>query len=232
MYGNDQDSDTINIKSTAKRNGLSTLLLGLSLLLVSTVLATLLPNSMFLVAIFIMSASFVTILIGIFKLREPAYSLAISKVSIVYHSRVGKWTLDWKNIQRIDTPKVHLGLDAQSLPFVGIKIKDYRPLLENISPRLVTNLLLEQRPLLMNKNGCESGQCYSEHLLENDTFRLPDGQVVKGIKAMLANRMTALRKQLGFDLFISAAELDRESEAFVTLLKQCQNQIALDPPAR
>lgn len=228
MSGNNSDQDIINIKSTAKRNGLSTLLLSMISIFISALILSLLPDSLFLVGIFLLSASIVGVLVGIFKIREPQHSLAISKESIVYHNRVGKWTLDWSNVQRIDTPKVHAGLNTSSLHLVGIKIKQYQPLLANISPRLATNLLMEQRPLLMGADNCKSGQCYSEHLLEKDTFTFSDGTVITGIKAMLAHRMTKLREHLGFDLFISAAELDRDSEAFVTLLRQCQNQILLD----
>ena len=45
---------------------------------------------------------------------------------------------------------------------------------------------------------------------------------------MLANRMTKLRAGLGYDLYISVSELDRSTDEFVDLLKQCELQVNQD----
>ena len=68
-------NDTILIKSTAKRNGLTTLIIGAVALLISSSLLVLLPDWLFLVGIFMVSGSIVTLLIGWFKVREPEHSL-------------------------------------------------------------------------------------------------------------------------------------------------------------
>ncbi len=69
---------------------------------------------------------------------------------------------------------------------------------------------------------CTTGGCYSNSLFEDKPYQLANGQTVTGIKAILANRMTALRNSLGYDVFLSASELDRSPEAFVNLLRDCQ----------
>jgi hypothetical protein len=51
---------------------------------------------------------------------------------------------------------------------------------------------------------------------------MDDGTTIKGIKAMLAHRMVELRKRLGFDIFISSSELDRDADEFAALIMKCQ----------
>lgn len=229
MSGNENETNTaeatqtesIKIRAASKRNGFTTFLVGVGVLVVAILLLMWLPQSVYLIGIFTLSGAIVTLLIGWFKMREPPHSIELTKRFIHYQHRHGKWQLDWTNVQRIDVPKVSQGIEQKPLSMVGIKIKDYRPLLESISPRLATNLLLEQRALLLHNTGCATGGCYNNDLIEDDRFKMPDGNIIKGIPAMLANRMSKLRISLGFDLFISVAELDRSSDEFVALLKQC-----------
>jgi hypothetical protein len=219
-------SDVIEIRAGAKRNGFTTFLLGSIGLLLSLSLAAILPTQFQVSAIFLISASIVAMVIGWFKIREPHYSIQLSKQRIHYQHRHGSWKLSWSNVQRVGVPKVHNGLEHKPLAMVGIRLRDYRPLLKSISPRLATNLLMEQRPLLLqNKEDCATGTCYSQSLIESDRYKDVQGNIHKGITAMLANRMTTLRKQLGYDLFISSGELDRTTEDFVVLMNNCIEQI-------
>ncbi|WP_051275614.1 DUF2982 domain-containing protein [Aestuariibacter salexigens] len=219
--------DVIRIRATAKRNGLTTLLVGLAGFFVAYAVIGLLPESFFLFGIMITSASIVALLIGYFKIREPAHSMELDKQQMIYKHRHGQWTVDWDNIQRIDVPRVFEGLEHKDLNIIGIRLKDYAPLLDSISPRLATNILMEQRPLLLQNRdpNCASGTCFGDDLIESDRFKLSDGTAIRGIKAMLANRMTKLREQLGYDLYISASELDRQAGEFVQLLRDCQNRV-------
>jgi hypothetical protein len=222
-------SDVIEIRADAKRNGFTTFLFGLAGLVLSLSLAALLPTQFQIGAIFLISASIVAMVIGWFKIREPNYSIQLSKQSIYYQHRHGSWALDWDNVHRVGIPKVHNGLEHKPLAMVGIRLKNYAPLLHSISPRLATNLLMEQRPLLLqNKDDCASGTCYSQSLIESDNFKDKEGKNYKGIVAMLANRMTTLRSQLGYDLFISSGELDRTTEDFVALMNNCIEQINIE----
>jgi hypothetical protein len=222
-------SDVIEIRAGAKRNGFSTFLLGVTGLLISLSLAALLPPQFQISAIFLISASIVAMVIGWFKIREPNYSIQLSKQKIHYQHRHGSWKLNWSNVHRVGIPKVHNGLEHKPLSMVGIRLKDYAPLLKSISPRLATNLLMEQRALLLqNKEDCASGTCYSQSLIESDAFKDEHGKTYKGIAAMLGNRMTTLRKQLGYDLFISSGELDRTTDDFVVLMNNCIEQLHIE----
>ncbi|MCV2886448.1 DUF2982 domain-containing protein [Aestuariibacter sp. AA17] len=224
MSGSD---DALMIRPEAKKNGITCLAIGCAGGGFSLLLFAILPTAINLSAIFLLSASIVAILIGWFKLREPEHSMVISRQDIAYYHRVGKWSLTWKNIIRIDTPRVSHGIDLRELDLIGIKINEYAPFLDSISPRLASHLLMEQRALLLQNDNCKTGQFYSESLIENDTFKFADGRVITGIKAMFANRMRNLRERLGYDIFISSAELDRSKDEFVSLLRQCQNQVRL-----
>ncbi|BDX08183.1 DUF2982 domain-containing protein [Planctobacterium marinum] len=222
-----EDSETINIRPVAKRNGLTSLVIGAGLFFVAIAMFKLLPNDLNIFAIAVTSAAIVMLLLGYLKMREPEHSLSISKEQIHYQHRNGHWQLAWQNIQRIDIPKVSLGLEQKNLTLVGIRAKNYGPILERISPRLMTHLLMEQRPLLLqvgNKD-CATGNCYGEGLLEDDVFKDSDGKVYNGVQAMFANRMQRLRTGLGYDLYINSAELDRSAEEFADLLRSCQRSL-------
>ena len=216
----------IRIRASSKRNSLTSLIVGCIGAFVSVLLFKLLPENFFLVGIFAASLAIVALLIGILKLREPPFSFEISKEDIRYLHRHGKWAVQWDNIQRIDVPKVHKGLEHEPLAMIGIRIKDYRPLLDDISPRLISNILMEQRPLLLHgRDDCATGTCYGDDLIEDDKYKFEDGTVIKGMQAMLANRMTKLRNNLGYDLFVAVGELDRPTDEFVTLLRECKESV-------
>lgn len=220
------DEHPIQIRATAKRNGLSSLIFGVVLLIIAILMFRILPDDVTLVAIFVTSTALVALLLGFLKLREPQHSLSISKTQIDYQHRNGRWSLDWNNVQRIDIPKVSAGLEQKALSLVGFRVKQYGPILQSISPRLMTHILMEQRPLLLHNNSqCATGSCYGEDLLEDDFFKDSDGKVYKGVQAMFANRMVKLRERLGYDLFINSAELDRSVEEFAELLRSCHRSL-------
>ncbi|WP_293745643.1 DUF2982 domain-containing protein [uncultured Paraglaciecola sp.] len=221
--------DVIEIKSQAKRNVIVSVLLGLVGLCLASISFSALPKSLYLIGIFLTSVSLVALLIGWFKYREPQFSFLLSRTSIFYKHRHGHWQLDWENIQRVDVPKVSHGLESTPLDMVAIKIKDYSVFLKEVSPRLMTNILMEQRPLLFHdmpsSKECASGACHSDDMLEHDYFKDSNGLEYKGIQAMFANRMTKLRARLGYDIFVAGSELDRPEQEFVDLLRQCQQRV-------
>lgn len=225
----DTHQDIIAIRSQAKRNIIASILFGLVGLGLAGTAFSLLPQSLYLVGIFLTSASLVALLIAWVKYREPKFSFLLSKTFILYKHRHGQWQLDWRNIQRIDVPKVSSGGEHQSLDMVAIKIKDYSVFLAKISPRLMTNTLMEQRPLLFHEapqpKDCATGGCHSDDMLEHDYFKDTNGMEYKGIQAMFANRMTKLRTRLGYDIFIDGSTLDRSEREFVDLLRQCQQRV-------
>ncbi|WP_100658002.1 DUF2982 domain-containing protein [Alteromonas flava] len=225
MSGNDP---IIHIRAQSKRNGITTTLIGCALIVAGFTILSLFREYLFLAGVFVASAGIVGVIMGWFKIREPDFSLEISAAGIRYNHRNGQWLVSWDNIQRIDAPRVTRGLNSHDLEMVGIRLRDPASVINAISPRLATNILMEQRPLLLQnpEANCATGSCGSADLLEDDTFKLDSGEVLRGIKAMLAHRMRKLRDRLGYDLYIAAAELDRPVAEFVVLLRSCQEQIS------
>lgn len=226
--------ELIEIRRAAKRNVLTTAMLGVLGLLISSQLLIWLPQSAFLIGILLTSLSLVTLLVAYFKYREPFHSFVLSRQTVYFQHKNGRWQLDWHNIQRIAVPRVTQGMETNELAMIGIKLKSYKPFLVSISPRLITHILMEQRPLLLYGLGiedqlkCRSGKCFADDLLESDRFKDSDGSIYTGIQAMLANRMQKLRQRLGFDIYIASTELDRSEHEFVQLLKDCQQQVLSD----
>ncbi|BFT28916.1 hypothetical protein D210916BOD24_00920 [Alteromonas sp. D210916BOD_24] len=217
-------AEPIYIRAASKSNGITSIVIGVVGLVIAALWLTLLPEWLFLAGIFITSAALVCLLVGYFKIREPDFSLEIAKDYITYQHRLGSWRIHWNNLQRVDCPKVRLGLDHVPLEAVGFRLKSYSDFLNTISPRLATHLLMEQRPLLMQNTdeNCASGSCYEQSMFDDKPYVMEDGSVIKGVKAMLAHRMVELRKRLGFDIFIASSELDRDAQAFAALIAQCQ----------
>lgn len=221
------ESESIYIRSSASTNGITTLIIGACVALVGFAIITLLPKLFFLVGVLFVSGSIIAFVMGFYKLREPKYSLEITKQGIVYHHRKGQWRMPWENIQRIDVPRVHKGLEHIDLEMVGFRLKQSEVFLDHISPRLVTHLLMEQRPLVAQiiQSGCETGQCYGDDVIEDTKYKLADGTLIKGVSAMFANRMRKLQEGLGYDVFLSVNELDREASEFVALLRECHETV-------
>lgn len=219
------DTHEIRVRARAKNNGLTAILVGLCLITISGIWFAVMPEYISLPGFFLVSAAIVAILIGWFKLREPSFSIVLTPENVVYNHRLGSWQLSWKNILSVNQPRVLRGLDHDYLQMIGFKIGDYKGFIQSISPRLAMHILLEQRPLLghTNDKDCTSGMCNGANaLLEDTQFKLQNGELLTGVQAMLANRMQQLRKGLGYDVFLSANELDRDPMQFVELIKECK----------
>ncbi|WP_438862360.1 DUF2982 domain-containing protein [Neptunicella sp.] len=222
--------DSIYIGSQAKRNSLTTLIISVLLILAGYLWLSWWGGSLTLPGYFIIAAGIVGLYIAWSKMSQPPHSLILHRDCLHYQHKYGHWKLQWQDIQRVDQPRQHNGLNQHSLNFLAIKLKSNQSVLSSISLRLASNLLLQQRHLLLHGDdeNCASGQCYAENLLEKDTYTTDSGMHLTGIQAMFAQRMQRLRKNLGYDLFIEANELDRPIDEVVSLLRQCISAKALD----
>lgn len=227
MSGSNLQSEAIFIRSAAATNGITTILVGLVVALVGSLIIIALPKLFFLVGILFLSGSIIAFVMGFYKLREPKYSLEITKEAIVYHHRKGKWRISWDNIQRIDVPKVHKGLEHIDLEMVGFRLRDPERFLNEISLRLITHLLMEQKPLVTQviTSDCNSGQCHGDDIINDVKFKCADGTLITGVSAMFANRMLKLQQGLGYDIYLSVNDLDRDGHSFVRLLRDCQESL-------
>jgi hypothetical protein len=224
MSGNNIDPNAIFIRGSASSNGVTTLVVGAIVALFGSVIIVALPKLFFLVGILFMSGSIIAFVMGFYKLREPKYSLEITKEAIVHHHRKGKWRIEWENIQRVDVPRVHKGLEHIDLEMVGFRLRNPERFLDNISLRLITHLLMEQRPLVTQiaMSDCQSGQCYGDDIIDDVKYKCEDGSMITGVSAMFANRMRKLQQGIGYDVYLSVNDLDRDGTAFVALLRECQ----------
>lgn len=224
---------TLHVKPMVRKNGLTLVLLGIILTITMIFILFFFREQPLIPFISGLLAGLMMIFIGSLKLVEPHISLSLCHDCLQYHHKYGGWILKWRNIQRIDQPRIHLGWDLVPLPYIGLKIKDYDDFLTLITPRLAVRLLTEQRTVLLQalrneQQDCPSGTCggalQGEGLLEESRFRSSSGQRYEGVIAMLANRMTRLRELLGYDLLVPDNSLDRDPAEFIRLLHQYQRE--------
>ncbi|NMH64543.1 DUF2982 domain-containing protein [Shewanella salipaludis] len=222
------ESDIFAVRPFSKRNGLTlsvgggvSLLLGLSLLLVYP--------GLFAAGLLLFSLGAVGLLLGLAKLYEPETSMELTPSGLNYYHRRGSVFVAWDNIHRVDVPRLTQGMELIELPYVGIKLKRLNPVLDNISPRLATGLLTEQRPLLMTAATQDEDLQSLEHYLGAEfTPLLVEGDRYRGVLAMFGHRCQTLNAHLGYHLYIPKDSLDRDSAEFVRLLRQ---RIAAFSPA-
>ncbi|MDP5291227.1 DUF2982 domain-containing protein [Oceanimonas sp. CHS3-5] len=217
---------TRHIEPMSRRHGPTLILAGGAGILLLLPLLYWLGDRGQLVLVFLMLACLVTLVLGLLKLREPVYSFSLSEDNLHFHHRIGGWSLHWNNIVRIDQPRVNSGLDLVSLPYVGIKIRDYDEFLPLMTPRLIVHLLTEQRPLLAMgvRFGSIDRARLHDWLIEDTHYRSAGGHHYRGLAAMLGHRMSHLRELYGYDLLVHESNLDRDTPDFVQLLRHYLTQ--------
>jgi hypothetical protein len=210
----------IKIKAQAKHHAYSLMLLGLLSLALITLLAQHYWLEAKLVLIFLVLVSLVVIFIGFIKRLEPETSFLITPQWIRYLHKYGVWQIAWPDIARIAQVTETTFLERIELPYVGIKLNSLNAIVANISPRLASRLIHEQRPLIHF--------CLQHRLLTMDQviinftpFKL-EGKTIKGPVAAFLHQTTILQQALGYHLYIPESAVDRPCQAFVTLLNNCQ----------
>ncbi|WP_260261832.1 DUF2982 domain-containing protein [Vibrio intestinalis] len=137
------------------------------------------------------------------------------------HFSKGGWVVQWSNISKIGVCQYQQQGWYQSLPWIGIKLKDYSPYLDGICPRVATEILLGQRALLylgtQQKNNVAK---FEDVVLDSHPYTDENGKVYTGLQAMLANRMNYQRNYFDYDVFISTSDLDRPADEFVGLTRR------------
>lgn len=137
------------------------------------------------------------------------------------HLFKGGWVIKWNNISQIDICTYHYHGWYQPLPWIGIRLKHYSPFLDNICPRIISEMLLSQRGLLyLGIKQTNSPVQFEDIVLDSAVFHDESGKSYKGLLAMLANRMRYQRQYHGYDIFISVSDLDRPGENFVGLSRR------------
>ena len=220
------ESEIMSVRPLSKRNGLTlTWLGGLSLLLGLGLFLT--WPALFAAGLMFFSLGAISLILGLAKVYEPETTLSLDDKGLTYFHRRGKVSIDWDNIQRVDIPRVTNGLDTIELSYLGIKLKHLNPILDNISLRLATGLLTEQRPLLVTAASQDADLATLETYLGAEFGPLViEGDRYRGVLAMFGHRCVMLDTRLGYHLYIPHDSLDREAKDFIKLLRQRIAQVS------
>ncbi|MBU2869409.1 DUF2982 domain-containing protein [Colwellia sp. E2M01] len=211
----------INIKAQSNHHALFLMLTGIFVAFTTLAFSQGYWLQFKLVLIFIYLSALVVFITGLAKYLQPQYSLCLTPKSLLYHHRYGQWQLEWQQIQRIALMNETFGLTQIQPPYVAIRLVDLTPLAKQISPRLANRLIHEQKPLLalaIKLDYLTLAQCQ----LNFDPFILSCGQVLKGPLAAFMHHTTLLHSALGYHLFLPETALDRELNAFCSLLTKCK----------
>ncbi|WP_417436048.1 DUF2982 domain-containing protein [Idiomarina abyssalis] len=170
------------------------------------------------------AASGILMLLGIGKLIEPPVSLVITPEGIRYLHRRGQWEIRWENIIRYDVPRVNRVMELEDAPFIGFRLYHVEEVLDDISPRLASALLFEQRQLLTMalRHQAPDREDYTPYFDIPDSYISPGGKVYKGLIGVFGKRMEQMRELLGYDLYVSSAALDRDIYDFKAHLQKLQ----------
>ncbi|MCG3722129.1 DUF2982 domain-containing protein [Vibrio cincinnatiensis] len=137
------------------------------------------------------------------------------------HFYYGGWVVKWNNIRDIGVCSYQQEGWHQPLPWIGIQLKSYSPFLEAICPRVAREMLLSQRALLyLGAKQQEKTIMFEDIVLDSTPYKDEKGHLYTGLMAMLANRMCYQREYYGFDIYIAEADLDRNANEFVGLVRR------------
>ena len=215
-----QESDVVSIRPLSKRNGVTLTIVGASAFVLGCGLFVLFPE-LFAVGLVFFSLGAIALILGLAKVYEPETTLSMDEQGLTYFHRRGKVAVSWSNIQRVDIPRVTQGVDTIELSYIGIKLKQLNPILDNISLRLAAGLLTEQRPLLVTAASQQEDLATLETYLGAEFSPLVvDGDRYRGVLAMFGHRCVMLNTHLGYHLYIPYDSLDRDPREFIKLLRQ------------
>ena len=212
------------VSPQARRNAISFCSIALLILVLLVFLHLIRDDIPIGVSVVLGAASGIFMLLGIGKLIEPPVSLVITPEGIQYLHRRGEWHIRWENIIRFDVPRVNRVLDLEDAPFIGFRLHNVEDVLDNISPRLASALLFEQRQLLTMalRHQAPDREDYTPYFDIPDSYTSPNGKVYKGLIGVFGKRMEQMRELLGYDLYVSANALDRDIYEFKAHLQRLQ----------
>lgn len=213
----------IQIKAKSKHNAYSLVLIGIVALLLMLLLSKFYWQDAKLVLIFLISVCLVTIFIGCVKILEPDNSVILTAQTLTYQHKYGRWQLYWPDIAHINQISETIYLDRVLLPYLGIKLNNLDNLISTLSPRLASRLIHEQRPLI---HFCLQHNLLTlEEVTINFTPYLHNKIRLTGPIAAFLHHSTALKKAFGYDLYLPASALDRDCQAFASMLSHYKNSV-------
>ncbi|MFQ6370373.1 DUF2982 domain-containing protein [Shewanella sp. YIC-542] len=186
-------------------------------------------RELFAVALLCFAAGLISLLLGIAKQLEPEVMLRLDDSGLTYFHRRGQLRIGWDNIQRLDLLRIQRGLEWLTLPYMGVKVVAVNPVLDEISPRLATGLLSEQRALMMTAVANDEALQHLEHYLSAEFEPLlVNGERYRGLLAMFGRRCLTLDEHLGFHLYIPLEFLPMAPEVLLKRLRAFKQQQLLE----
>lgn len=213
---------TLLIKPLARHHALFLSLLGSIILFLSLLLSNFFWHQARLPLMLMILIAIVIIFIGILKLSEPQHSFIITPQKLHFAHRYGFWYINWNAISYINQIAETHGIEQHHLPYIGIRLKNLTEIACNISPRLASRLLHEQRPLLAFCLRCQLISA-EQSGIDFTAFFDNNGNTITGPIAAFLHHSELLKNALGYHLYIPETALDRDIIDFVTLLKNCKN---------
>lgn len=170
-----------------------------------------------------LSVILMAVIVGfaVMMIKKSQVSFTLTATHFQQHLFKGGWVVRWRNVESIGICSYQQDGWHQPLPWVGVRLKHYSPYLDAICPRIATEILLSQRALLYlgaRQNLCE--EKFEDMVLDPRPYISSNGKHYQGLLAILANRMKYQRSFYGYDVFISAGDLDRDAEDFVGLTRR------------
>jgi len=213
---------TILIKPLARHHANFLSLLGGITLLLTLLLCNFFWHQARLPLMLMILIAIVIVFVGVLKLSEPQHSFILTPQKLQFSHRYGYWQLSWSQISHINKISETYGIEQYQLPYIGIRLKKLTELVSNISPRLASRLLHEQRPLLAF---CLRHQLISaeQSVINFTAYVNNNGNEITGPIAAFLHHSELLKSALGYHLYIPESALDRDIIEFITLLKNCKN---------
>jgi hypothetical protein len=221
MTGKAVQHPSIIIKPIAKHNGISLVIFGVLLLLTTLLFAQHYWQSYRFAYIFMILLCLVIILVGAVKLFEPAISLYLTPDKITFNHRYGHWQLTWQDIQNINIVAEVVGVERETLPYIGIRLVHIDNIAKNISVRLANRLIHQQQGLIVY-GVLHQLMTMEQAQMNFEPFILSTGEPVKGPIAAFLHQSERLSSAFGYHLFLPADSFDRGINEFSQLLKQCK----------
>ncbi|MFC0173758.1 DUF2982 domain-containing protein [Vibrio comitans] len=188
-------------------------------ILISVWLSTFSNSTQGSIGILVICASGLFMLVYTYKRGVVRFTITDSHLQ--QHTFKGGWVVQWRNVSSLGLCRSHQPTHSPELPWIGIRLKDPIPFVKQACPRLITNLLLEQRSLLyLGARETDKEHLFQDQVLDSARVELKEGETLKGLQASLYHRMHYQREYWGYDIFISTADLDRDGEEFVGLLRK------------
>ncbi|MCO7223945.1 DUF2982 domain-containing protein [Pleionea sp. CnH1-48] len=166
------------------------------------------------------------LLFGFAKKWEPEFSMTLNQEQLTWHLKQTDIHIPWDNLKQCCLLKASKGDKLMELQYIGVKLWDLTPIVDQISPRAAKSLYHEYRSLLHVSLLESQSRAESLSYVQEDAEYWTNSrkEKVSGLKGMFAARLNQLKHGLGSDLYIPLTSLDRNEQDFVRMINDYKLQ--------